>query len=115
MTPAVAPSRAAATVRHAVEAMATRFEIVLEDDRPGIDLHAIAEEALDEIVRLDSRLSIFRPASDVSWINAHAGHRAVKVEPRLFGLLWRCVELSKATHGAFDVTVGPLMRAWKFT
>ena len=90
-----------------VDAMGTRFEIVL--DRPSA-----AEAALAEIVRLESRLSAFRASSDISWINAHASARAVKVEPHLFALLQRCVELSEATDGAFDITVGPLMRAWKF-
>jgi len=113
---AVAPARRADPLCHAVEAMGTRFEIVLPDGRSqgGYDIHAIAEEALSEIVRLDARLSAYRPASDVSWINAHAAEREVKVEPRLFALLKRCVGLSEATDGAFDITMGPLMRAWKF-
>jgi thiamine biosynthesis lipoprotein len=32
----------------------------------------------------------------------------------LFYLLSRCAELTRKTVGAFDVTVGPLMRAWGF-
>jgi thiamine biosynthesis lipoprotein len=38
----------------------------------------------------------------------------VRVEPRLFGLLERCVALSAATDGAFDITIAPLMQAWHF-
>lgn len=93
-------------VRLALDAMATRFEVVLFGPRGA------GEEALAEIARLDSRLSRFRPGSDVSWINAHAAHRAVKVEPALFALLRRATRLSDATAGAFDITVGPLMRAY---
>jgi thiamine biosynthesis lipoprotein len=113
---AVAPARRADPLCHAVEAMGTRFEIVLPDARNqgGYDIHAIAEEALAEIARLDARLSAYRPTSDISWINAHAGQGEVKVEPRLFALLRRCVELSEATDGGFDITMGPLMRTWKF-
>ena len=111
----IAEREAGGGVRLALEAMATRFEIVLaggeHDDQR---LRAIGEEALAEIARLETRLSAFQPASDISWINAHAERRAVKVEPRLFALLARCVELSQATDGAFDITVGPLMQAWKF-
>jgi thiamine biosynthesis lipoprotein len=113
---AVIADRAARPVRRvAIEAMATRFELVLSSERDGDEprLRAIGEEALGEIARLETRLSIFRAASDISWINAHAGHRAVKVEPALFGLLQRCMALSAATDGAFDITVGPLMRLWK--
>ena len=104
----------------AIEAMATRFELVLpladaspKGGRHEIGSHETAQEALAEIARLESHLSCFRPASDVSWINAHAGHRAVKVAPALFSLLERCVAVSEATEGAFDITVGPLMRAWR--
>lgn len=115
MTIALAP-RTCAPVWHAVEAMATRFELVLHG-APDADesvLRSIAEEALREITRLDNRLSAYQPSSDISWINAHAAHRPVKVEPELFALLQRCIELSAATDGAFDITMGPLMRAWKF-
>jgi len=94
--------------RLAVDAMATRFELLLFGPR------AAGEEALAEISRLDARLSRFRPGSDVSWINANAVHRAVKVEPTLLALLRRATAISEATDGAFDITVGPLMRAWTF-
>src|SRR5206468_5455800 len=55
-----------------------------------------------------------RPTSDISWINGLAADDAVRVEPGLFHLLQRCQALSAATDGAFDVTVAPLMRAWRF-
>ena len=96
------------SVHMAVEAMATRFELVYWGPR------AAGEEALAEIGRIEARLSAYHASSDVSWINAHAGMRAVKVEPRTFTLLQRCVELSEQTDGAFDLTVGPLLQAWKF-
>ena len=117
MTPAVLAEPATGSVRLAIEAMATRFELVLPDPPAagGSDrLRAIGEEALADIVRQDVRLSAYRPASDISWINAHAGERAVKIEPGLFVLLQRCLALSDATNGAFDISVGPLVRAWKF-
>jgi thiamine biosynthesis lipoprotein ApbE len=90
--------------RLAVEAMAARFELVYWGPR------AAGEEALAEIVRLESRLSASQAASDLAWINAHAGMRAVKVEPRTFTLLQRCIELSEETGGAFDVTAGTIAR-----
>jgi FAD:protein FMN transferase len=113
----VGSTREASSVRLAVEAMATRFELVLPIEAAPAGsseewLRAIGQEALDEIVRLESRLSRFQPSSDISWINAHAGHRSVKIEPRLFALLQRSFALSDATGGAFDVTVGPLIEAW---
>jgi thiamine biosynthesis lipoprotein len=109
-------SHQAGTVSHrlAVEAMATRFELIVEGEDPG-RLYAAGEEALAVITRLEARLSAFQPHSDISWINGRAGERPVKVEPRLFALLQRCVALSAATDGAFDITVGPLMQAWNLS
>ena len=116
MTSAVAGERAALPgIRLGIEAMATRFELLLACERPADEprLRAIGEEALAEIARIETRLSAFQPSSDISWINAHAADREVKVEPALFALLVRCQALSAATAGAFDITVGPLMRLWK--
>jgi thiamine biosynthesis lipoprotein len=101
-------------VRVAIDAMATRFELVIVDDEgDAVRARAIAEEALAEIARLEDRLSLFRPSSDVAAINAAASERPVRVEPTLFSLLQRCLELSAACDGAFDITVGPLTRLWK--
>jgi FAD:protein FMN transferase len=104
---------AGAAVRLAIEAMATRFELVLAGGDP-VRLHAAGEEALAEIARLDAQLSAYRASSDVSWINTHAFEHPVQVEPGLFRLLARCQQLCSETDGAFDVTVGSLMRAWRF-
>ncbi len=95
-------------------AMATRFELVLYGENP-VRLRAAGEEALGDIKRLDRQLSRFDPESDVSWINAHAAEGPVKVEPRLFNLLERAAQMTEKTGGAFDITVGPLIRAWDLT
>jgi len=91
--------------------MATRFEIVLYGD-DAMRLRAAGEEALAEVEALDRQLSLYRPESDISWINAKAHRKPVKVEPRLFRLLRTASELSRATDGAFDITIAPLVRAW---
>jgi len=95
----------------ACRAMATRFEIALWGGEPGY-LRASAEEALREVERLDAQLSLFRPDSDIADLNARAGRKPVRLEPRVYRLLERAVALAEATGGAFDPTVAPLMRAW---
>ena len=95
-------------IRLAVDAMATRFELLFDGPR------AAGEEALDEIVRVEKRLNRHDPSSDVAWINGHAASHPIQVEPALFRLLQRAMTFSELTDGAFDVTVGPLMRVWKF-
>jgi thiamine biosynthesis lipoprotein len=101
-----------AMVTLSTHAMATRFELVLYG-ADEVRLRAAGEEALAEIERLEAQLSAYRADSEMSWINCHAARVAVRVEPRLFHLLKHCAAFTAATDGAFDVTVGPLVRAWR--
>lgn len=93
--------------------MATRFELLLRGEDP-VRLRAAGEQALLEIERTEAQLSFYRPSSDIRRINTEAALRPVKVEPGLFQLLERCSAFAVLTDGAFDITVGPLMRAWRF-
>lgn len=101
------------TLALALNAMATRFEILVQGDNP-VALRAAAEEALNEIERLDSQLSLYRPTSEMSWINARAASEPVRVEPELFRLLQRAQRLHAESGGVFDVTIAPLVRCWGF-
>jgi thiamine biosynthesis lipoprotein len=97
----------------ALDAMATRFEIVLHGENP-VGLRAAGEEALAEIQRLEARLSLYRPDSEIARVNARAAREPVRVTPEVFALLRHARQLSDETGGAFDITIGPLMRCWGF-
>ena len=101
------------TVAVARNAMATRFEIVLHGENP-VALHAAGEEALEEIDRIEAQLSLYRPTSEVSRLNAKAAREPVRVTPDLFRLFRQAQRLSDETGGAFDITVAPLVRCWGF-
>lgn len=94
--------------------MATRFELVLHGDTASA-LRAAGEEALEEIERLEARLSLFLPTSEIAHLNARAASEPVRVTPGLFALLQQAKQLSRETLGAFDITVAPLTRCWGFT
>src|SRR4026207_59640 len=94
-------------------AMATRFEIVAHGDHAA-SVRAAAEEALNEIQRIEALLSLYRPDSEVAHLNARAAREWVRVAPELFHLLEKAKRLSTETGGAFDITVAPLMRCWGF-
>lgn len=70
--------------------------------------------AFDEVKRLDELLSNYRPASEWSQVNRFAAERPVKVSKELFDLLAACADYSRESEGAFDITVGPLMKVWGF-
>ncbi|MFN3408592.1 MAG: FAD:protein FMN transferase [Limisphaerales bacterium] len=92
-------------------AMNTRFELVVHGDRPAT-LRAAAEEALNEVARLEEQLSLFRPASEIARLNALAAREPVRVSPEVFALLSQARQLWQVTGGAFDITLAPLLRCW---
>ena len=93
--------------------MWTKFEIVAYgDDRAR--LAEAAEAAFEEIDRLDRQLSHYAETSDLSHINRNAARAPVIVEKELFDLLRLALDYSRMSDGAFDITVGPLMKAWGF-
>jgi FAD:protein FMN transferase len=93
-------------------AMATRFEFVLVGEHET-QLRAAGEEALDEIERVESRLSLYRSGSEIAEIN-RSGTAWVRVSPEVFALLTRAVAYWQLSEGAFDPTVAPLVRCWGF-
>ncbi len=97
----------------ALHAMATRFELVLHGSNPA-NLRAAGEEALLEIERLEARLSLYRPGSDIAQVNSRAAVQPVVVTPEVFSLLQQARTLHDQTEGAFDVTIAPLVRCWGF-
>jgi thiamine biosynthesis lipoprotein len=94
-------------------AMGATFSIVLYGSDQASMNQAI-DAALLEAHRLDDLLSNYKPASEWSLINRAAAAHPVAVSPELFQLLSDCIDYSRASQGTFDLTVGPLMRAWGF-
>lgn len=100
------------TIRIKRAAMGCEFELVLCGEDREYLVNA-ADEAFEEVKRLEEQLSVFIPTSEVSYINAVAGSEAVRVEPRLFRLLQTASRISCETEGAFDITAGAFIGLWK--
>jgi FAD:protein FMN transferase len=96
-----------------VDAMGSTYSLAIYGaDR--VRMEAAAEAAFDEVRRLDEMLSNYRPSSEWSRLNREAGERPVAVGQELFDLLTACLEYSRRSQGAFDISVGPLMKVWGF-
>jgi thiamine biosynthesis lipoprotein len=95
------------------DAMGSTYSLVLYgEDRARLEM--ASEDAFEEVRRLDRLLSNYRPESEWSQVNRYAAERPVKVSAELFQLLSACVEYSRQSEGAFDISVGPLMKVWGF-
>jgi FAD:protein FMN transferase len=99
-------------LRFARRAMATTFEVILPFNVPTA--HELAQTALVEIDRLEAQLTVFRDSSEVSRLNAKAADHPVRVEPNLFELLTVAERIHRDTEGAFDISVGALIKTWGF-
>jgi thiamine biosynthesis lipoprotein len=95
------------------DAMGTVFTVVAYG-RNNEYLAEVVREVFQEIDHLDQQMSNYRPESDLSNINREAAEHPVIVEPKLFALIQDSLRLSEETNGAFDITVGPLLKAWGF-
>jgi len=83
----------------------------------GPDRDALAhdvESAFDAARKIDGWLSNYRAGSELSRLNRSAAEGPVPVSEELFDLLAKAAEYTRATGGAFDMTVGPLVQAWGF-
>ena len=94
-------------------AMACEFEVILNaGEHAGAS--ELAVEALDLVDRLEAQLTVYRDTSELVAINRQAADEPVPVETRLFALLELASRLHAETSGAFDITAGPLTKAWGF-
>jgi FAD:protein FMN transferase len=94
-------------------AMACDFEVTFVAGQYP-DGAEIALAALDLVDQLEEQMSVFRPASEITRINRLAAEGPVAVEPLLWDVLQRALQIGRETGGAYDITSGPLWEAWGF-
>jgi thiamine biosynthesis lipoprotein len=84
-------------------AMATHFEVRLADVDAAYAAQA-AQASFDRIDDLESRLSRFRPASEVRRIATLRPGEAMRLTPAVFACLETAKRMEEATGGAFSPT-----------
>jgi FAD:protein FMN transferase len=83
----------------------------------GADAHAlpgIVESAFDEVDRIDRLMSHYKADSPLSRLNREADKEPVAAGAELFAFIAEALRYSRESDGAFDITVGPLMKTWGF-
>jgi FAD:protein FMN transferase len=92
--------------------MGTQFRIVLYAADETTAKKA-ADAAFARIAELDNIMSDYKPASELMQLCKKAGGDAVPVSEDLYNAIARALEISRLTDGAFDITVGPVVRLWR--
>jgi thiamine biosynthesis lipoprotein len=93
--------------------MGGRFDITIVG-KDSLTAEMSIDTVIAEITRIENLISDWKPTSQVSQVNANAGIRPIKVDKEVFELTERALELSKLTHGAFDISFAAMDRIWKF-
>jgi thiamine biosynthesis lipoprotein len=68
--------------------------------------------AFNKIHYLEGIFSANMEGTDVDNVNKNAGFNPVKVRPELIDVLEKALEYAEKSNGAFDPTVGPLVKLW---
>jgi len=99
------------TVRETQFLLGTAVEITVIDRERKKTSEAISH-AFEKIQEIDKIANFYNPQSELSRVNYEAQYHPVK----LSNDLWNMVEISyrygAITEGAFDITVGPLIKLW---
>jgi FAD:protein FMN transferase len=94
-------------------ALGTWMRVVVCDHDPRRAERAV-EGAFRAVRLVDTQMSIHRPGSQVSRVNAAAGRSSVRVDAAVLDVVDRACAVARRTDGLYDPTVLPLMRLYGF-
>ncbi len=69
-------------------------------------------EAFARLRSIEDHMSANKDGTEIAQINANAGKEPVKVSEDTFYVITKALEYARLTNGAFDPSVGPLVRLW---
>jgi FAD:protein FMN transferase len=75
---------------------------------------AAVAEAFAAVAEVDRLMSNYRDDSELALVNRRAAREPVRVSDPMMSVLQAAQEVSARSEGAFDITVGPLVRLWGF-
>lgn len=92
--------------------MGTVFKIVLYAPDEAAAKKA-ARAAFDRVAELNRIMSDYLATSELMQLGKKAGGPPVEVSRELFDILSKAEQFARQTDGAFDVTLGPIVRLWR--
>lgn len=92
--------------------MGTMFDVMVYH-AAAREAEQAVEKALAEIERLDAVMSDYEPDSELSRVVRDARRGFTKMSPELYTVLEESLRFSRASKGKFDVTISPLLGAWR--
>ncbi len=108
------PADRAALTRHEFEqilmGVQVRLVMYTTDENTG---KTAAKAAFDRVADLETCMSDYQRDSELMLLCDRAGSGPIHVSEELFGVLDYAQQAARASDGAFDVTVGPVVQLWR--
>lgn len=94
--------------------MGTTYKVTVVGPLTQTEQRAVEDLIASELAEVDRQMSTWRPDSELSRFNASPALTPFAASRGLLEVVHTALEISAASDGAFDVTVGPLIAAWGF-
>lgn len=92
--------------------MGTLFTITLFAPDAPVARRAVAA-AFGRVAELNQMMTDYDPESELMRLSRSPVGQSVRISPELFEILTESQRLAKSSAGAFDVTIGPVVRLWR--
>jgi len=93
-------------------AMGTHCEIRVWSHAAS-EAQTLLRKGFGELERIEQIFSLYRPESELSFANANAGKRPVRVSLEFFEVARKAAQLCERSNGAVDFTIGPIQDLWR--
>ena len=80
----------------------------------GENAEAAVRSAFDEISKIQKKVNFYDENSLVSTFNKMDANQELSLDKDTFLIIKTCLDISAASHGAFDITVASITEIWDF-
>lgn len=94
--------------------MGTTYSVQLHEVPAGMQIAELQTQFELRLTKIIDQMSTYEEASDISRFNQQQSNDWYTVSPEFVRLVAIAEKLNGDTHGAFDITVGPLVELWGF-
>ena len=115
LTPMVMVNRGHETLglyKQARYAMGTHCEIRVWSHAAS-EAQTLLRKGFEELERIEQIFSLYRPQSELSFVNETAGTKPVRVSPEFFQVARKAAQLCERSNGTVDFTIGPIQDLWR--
>jgi thiamine biosynthesis lipoprotein len=94
--------------------MGTSYSVKFTRPAGEIDIGALKKDIDKRLEDINEKMSTYLPDSELSKINQAGAGQWLPISDELYRVIQQALTISEASHGAFDITVGPLVNLWGF-